>query len=281
MSATSLIRCQSDRFGTSPDLRSNRMPLRLHVQPNHRIPSPPPQNPLGAQHQDRQRVRPTQRRAAAAPCRPTPRRAPRRSATRGARGSHSRDAFTASSAVPPRVVRLVDPRRAAAASRQRCAAGAKRSVSESTRVAPRCRTRDRARLNRPPTHDASAPDRPRAAGARPAPRRDDRTLGGQPVEDAAPERRERIGRDAAAEAPAPQARRGNDRDATRLVRAHEIGLRSSPRPRRASSASHVPFGLRRRDGDRRQAVPDESRERRRERRRRRRRRIPLAFGRRT
>ena len=156
----------------------------------------------------------------------------------------------------------------------------KRSVSESTRVAPRCRSDDRDHRvrGRPatPAHRIAGAQQPfvRNRGAT------IRSLGGEPVEDAAPERGERVGRrrrreSASARVPTRATittRRGSSVPTT-------SGFRSSPRPRRASSPS-ISLRRVRRHGDRRQAVPDDAGQRRRERRRRRRRRIPLALGRR-
>ena len=156
--------------------------------------------------------------------------------------------------------------------------GANRSVSESTRVAPRCRSA----IDHDGVGGRAATPPHRIAGAKNALVRHRGAtigaLGGQPVEDASPQRRERVGRDATAKAPPPQSRRGDDRDAARLVGADDDRL-----PLVASAAARVdafPRPVRRRRRRYRPAAgcpTRRRRQRRRKRRCRRGRRIPLAF----
>src|SRR6185437_1240365 len=68
-------------------------------------------------------------------------------------------------------------------------------------------------------------------------------LGGEPVEDASPERGECIGRNAAAKAPPPESRRSDDRDAARWSPPEEDGSLLGPRAPPAWTPPPAAFAL--------------------------------------
>ena len=197
----------------------------------------------------------------------------------GARGSHSRDGFTAQQR---RSRRASSTSYIAGRQRPRLHHGRHRARNEAsanrTRGAPRrCTTTvttESAARSATPAH--------RIAGANDSlVRHGGATIGalrGEPVEDASPERRERVGRP----------RRRETASATVPTRRRPRRGAARPFPRRSAFARRrgrgalrrrptFPLGDRRRQTDGRQTVPDDAGERRRQRRRRCRRRVPLAL----
>ena len=247
------------------------------------------------------RARPTAARLAAAAA--TPRRArarPRRTASRDrARAARRRDsdcrrsgrsapsrvaaaarldAFTAITDAPPAARTSYTPGCSGGDSTT-VAPSAKRSVIESVRAgAPRRVERERTTLSvgAPRRQRSGMPARKHAGvGHHGAPVAAAR---GEPVEQRAEEGTVGIGALAAAEAPAPESRRAEHRDAARRLPAGERHPALAARAGLARDQS-LPLAARqrRRHAERRQAVEGQGGERRRERRRRRRGGEPLAF----